>query len=211
MSDPSDNLNASRTQRAFGTFVRINVDCVGGRWYKWEQVFDRTSVRNGHQFPEVEETDMSSTTMSRAAMGPGLAPVIQLPARPGVGSGVAEQLRQWGGEISNVEVATGPWRLTLRGRVAVVVAAVLAVLAVLSVIQVATAGESTSANQVVLVAAQQQSDTVVVKAGDTLWSIATREMPNRDPREAVVALREANGITGGEITAGQRLHLPTRH
>lgn len=141
---------------------------------------------------------MSSTT--------GIAPVIQLPVR----TGVAEQLRQWGGEISEVEVAVGPWRLTRRGRVAMVMAAVLAVLVVLSVVQVISASTSTSANQVVLVAAQQQSNSVVVKPGDTLWTIATREMPGLDPREAVVALREANGITGGEIVAGQRLQLPRR-
>ena len=142
---------------------------------------------------------MTSTTMGR-----GLAPVIQLPG----GAGVADQLRQWGGEISNVEVAPGPWRLTRRGRFAVALAAVLVVLIALSVAQVVSANTSTSANQVTLVAAQQQVDTVVVKPGDTLWSIATREMPGRDPREAVVALRKANGVTGGEISAGQRLQLP---
>ena len=151
---------------------------------------------------------MSTTTMRTAGRGRGLAPVIRFPVGPGLGSGVAEQLRQWGGEISNVEVASGPWRLTRRGRVAAVLAAVLVAVAILSVVQVAGATKSTSANQVALVAAQQQSDTVVVKPGDTLWSIASREMPNRDPREAVVALREANGIDGGEIAAGQRLHLP---
>ena len=152
---------------------------------------------------------MSSTMMS-TTMGPGLAPVIHLPVRTGASVGMAGQLRQWGGEISDVKVAAGPWRLTRRGRVAVVLAAVLAALAVLSILQVAAAGQSTGANQVTLVAAQQQSETVVVRSGDTLWAIATREMPNRDPREAVVALREANGIAGGEIAAGQRLHLPQR-
>lgn len=147
---------------------------------------------------------MSTTT--------GIAPVIQLPVRAGLRAGdrtgVAEQLRQWGGEISGVEVAQGPWRLTRRGRLAVVMVAVIAVLAALSVVQVFSASASTSANQVALVAAQQQSDTVVVKSGDTLWSIATREMPGMDPREAMVALRKANGISGGEIVAGQRLQLP---
>lgn len=152
---------------------------------------------------------MSSTTISTTigtTISAGLAPVIQLPVR----SGLAGQMRQWGGEISNVEVASGPWRLTRRGRLAAVLLAVLAALVVLSVVQVAGASKSTSANKVVLMAAQQQSDSVVVRSGDTLWSIATREMPNQDPREAVVALRKANGITGGEISAGQRLTLPSR-
>lgn len=153
---------------------------------------------------------MSSTTSTTPLTGFArgfareLAPVIQFPR----GGAAPHPLRQWGGEISSVEVAPGPWRLTRRGRVAVVLVAVVAVLAVLSVVQVVGASTSTSANKVALVAAQQQSDVVVVRPGDTLWSIAAREMPGRDPREAVVAIRQANGIASGEIAPGQRLHLP---
>ena len=108
------------------------------------------------------------------------------------------------------EVTAGPWRLTRRGRLAALLGGLLVVMAVLSMVQVAGAATSTSANQLALVAAQEQEHTVTVRPGDSLWSIATRALPHMDPREAVVALRKANNISGGEIVAGQKLVLPPR-
>ena len=46
-----------------------------------------------------------------------------------------------------------------------------------------------------------------VRAGDTLWSIATRHFAG-DPREGVWELRERNHLTGATIRPGQRLILP---
>jgi Tfp pilus assembly protein FimV len=45
----------------------------------------------------------------------------------------------------------------------------------------------------------------VVQPGDTLWSIAERIAPDRDPRPVVDALRRANG--GPDLQAGDRLRL----
>jgi LysM domain len=45
----------------------------------------------------------------------------------------------------------------------------------------------------------------IVQPGDTLWSIASEIAPDRDPREVVDALREANG--GPELEVGDRLTL----
>ena len=47
----------------------------------------------------------------------------------------------------------------------------------------------------------------VVESGDTLWSIARRVAPGRDPRPVVDALVEANDLRGG-IQAGQELSVP---
>jgi LysM repeat protein len=48
-----------------------------------------------------------------------------------------------------------------------------------------------------------------VRAGDTLWTIARREVgPEGDPRPFVADLRRANGITTSAIGAGQTLVLP---
>ena len=49
--------------------------------------------------------------------------------------------------------------------------------------------------------------TYVVEPGDTLWSIARRVAPGRDPRPVVDALVEANGLRGG-LKAGQELSIP---
>lgn len=50
--------------------------------------------------------------------------------------------------------------------------------------------------------------TVMVRAGDTLWSIARRSEPGSDPRAVMDAIAAANGVRGGDLLAGQRLLLP---
>ena len=47
----------------------------------------------------------------------------------------------------------------------------------------------------------------VVESGDTLWSIARRVAPSRDPRPVVDGLIEANDLRGG-LQAGQELSIP---
>jgi hypothetical protein len=49
--------------------------------------------------------------------------------------------------------------------------------------------------------------TYVVEPGDTLWSIARRVAPGRDPRPVVDGLIEANNLRGG-LQAGQELSIP---
>jgi hypothetical protein len=49
--------------------------------------------------------------------------------------------------------------------------------------------------------------TYVVEPGDTLWSIARRVAPGRDPRPVVDGLIEANDVRGG-LQAGQELSIP---
>jgi Tfp pilus assembly protein FimV len=46
----------------------------------------------------------------------------------------------------------------------------------------------------------------VVRPGDTLWDIAMRLAPDRDPRAVTAALERAAG--GTTIRAGQRIVLP---
>ena len=49
--------------------------------------------------------------------------------------------------------------------------------------------------------------TYVVESGDTLWSIARRVAPGRDPRPVVDRLIEANDLGDG-LRAGQELSIP---
>jgi Tfp pilus assembly protein FimV len=49
--------------------------------------------------------------------------------------------------------------------------------------------------------------TYVVESGDTLWSIARRVAPGRDPRPVVDGLIEANNLRAG-LQAGQELSIP---
>ncbi len=52
------------------------------------------------------------------------------------------------------------------------------------------------------------SSTVVVQAGDTLWSIAASHYPADDVRARVDDIEQANGLSGPVIRVGQTLQLP---
>jgi LysM repeat protein len=48
----------------------------------------------------------------------------------------------------------------------------------------------------------------VVQPGETLWQLAGKADPERDPREVVDRLIRANELDGGRIIPGQELFLP---
>jgi LysM repeat protein len=50
--------------------------------------------------------------------------------------------------------------------------------------------------------------TVVVQPHDTLWSIATRTSPRRDPYAAVAEIQRLNNIDGYVVHPGETLVLP---
>lgn len=52
------------------------------------------------------------------------------------------------------------------------------------------------------------STAVVVRAGDTLWSIAHSVAPDRDPRDVVAALRARNHLSSAGLRPGERLAVP---
>lgn len=52
--------------------------------------------------------------------------------------------------------------------------------------------------------------TAEVRPGDTLWSIAERELPGRDPVRAVEEIRRLNRMADYTVHAGQRVLLPGR-
>ena len=48
----------------------------------------------------------------------------------------------------------------------------------------------------------------VVRAGDTLWSIATRLAPGQDPRPVADAIQTANHLDPGALVPGQSIVIP---
>ncbi|HEY3738139.1 MAG TPA: LysM peptidoglycan-binding domain-containing protein [Jatrophihabitans sp.] len=91
-----------------------------------------------------------------------------------------------------------PLRLTRRG-ITVLVGFVLAV-GVLLVTVAAVSGPPGTQGAGASVPAE-----VTVQPGDTLWAIASRLAPNRDPRAEIADLQQVNGISGVELIAGQVL------
>lgn len=55
-----------------------------------------------------------------------------------------------------------------------------------------------------------QPTVVVVQPDDTLWSIASRHLPGRDPYQAVDEIRRLNGLSDHVIHPGQQLLVPAR-
>jgi hypothetical protein len=93
-----------------------------------------------------------------------------------------------------------PLRLTQRGRAVVLTFFI---------------GMSTAASAFLLATASRADDpasgpaqSVVVQQHDTLWSIATRTAPRRDPYAAVAEIQKINNLDGYVVHPGQTLALP---
>ena len=93
-----------------------------------------------------------------------------------------------------------PLRLTRRGRV-VVLAFFVLMASLASAILLATASRADGREA-------GPAPTVVVQRDDTLWSIATRTAPDRDPYAAMAEIKRLNGIRGYVVHPGQHLELP---
>jgi nucleoid-associated protein YgaU len=93
--------------------------------------------------------------------------------------------------------AAPPLRLTRRGVVASGVAVAVAAIGLVWLAWSSAPGTATHAPRV--------PATVTVQSGDTLWSIAGRVAPGRDPRDEVVRLQRINHLDGVGLAAGQVL------
>jgi fermentation-respiration switch protein FrsA (DUF1100 family) len=90
-------------------------------------------------------------------------------------------------------------RLTRRGRAVVVLLVLL--LAGMAGAFAASEGQAADPNG--------PAPTVVVRSGDTLWSIAARYAPGRDPFATIDEIRRLNSLTGYTVPVGVRLTLPS--
>ena len=93
-----------------------------------------------------------------------------------------------------------PVRLTRRGR-AVVLAFFVLMASLASAVLFTTASRASDPDT-------GPAPTVVVQPHDTLWSIATRAAPRRDPYAAVADIRRMNDLQGYVVHPGQTLKLP---
>jgi hypothetical protein len=91
-------------------------------------------------------------------------------------------------------------RLTRRGR-AVMLAFFLLMASLASAVLFTTASRASDPDT-------GPAPTVVVQPHDTLWSIATRTAPRRDPYAAVAEIQRLNGLDGYVVHPGETLILP---
>jgi hypothetical protein len=104
--------------------------------------------------------------------------------------------------------APAPLRLTRRGRVVVATLLVTLIAAIGLVIAVAAAGGAQAASPGRPGVGHQGMHEIVVRSGQTLWSIASAAEPTADPRLVVQQIMAANKMTTSDIAAGQLLWVP---
>jgi LysM domain len=103
------------------------------------------------------------------------------------------------------EVPAVPLRLTRRGRAVVVVAVALLV----TVISLLAAGAVQATSHAPPTgAARQNLVQVVVRPGQSLWSVAESTDPDQDPRAVIQQIVELNGLGSDVVSAGQQLWVP---
>ena len=101
--------------------------------------------------------------------------------------------------------AVAPLRLTRRGRV--VIAAVAVLLATTLMLVASGAAQATN-HSVPPRVAEQDLTQVVVRPGQSLWSVAENADPDADTRLVIEQIIELNGLSGDVVLAGQRLWVP---
>jgi LysM repeat protein len=89
-------------------------------------------------------------------------------------------------------------RLTRRGRVVLIGLFLLLVATIAVVLSPAARGADPTG----------PVPTVVVQPGDTLWSVAAKHRPSRDPYAMIREIRRLNGMSDNIVHAGQELALP---
>lgn len=98
--------------------------------------------------------------------------------------------------------AAAPLRLTRRGRLLLAVAALLVLTGLLLSVGLVRAGSAVAGDGAPATA------TVVVGAGETLWAIADRVDPERDPRAVIADIVALNDLSGHVVLPGQSLVVP---
>lgn len=130
---------------------------------------------------------------------PVVSPAVSPVASPGT-SGARRPGRRGHLRLVPPAAPSAPLRLTRRARL-VRTTALLTLAAGL----VASVGVARAAGPTGL---PQAPRAVVVHAGESLWQIASAELPGMPVADAVARIQLANGMSTGQIRAGERLLIP---
>ena len=133
-----------------------------------------------------------------AAPRPAAAPRLPAALRPSAAPHPAPR-------TPATQPAASPLRLTRRGRVVVAGLAVLLVSALSLLVAGAALATSRAAP---LSAAGHGLGQVVVRPGQSLWSVAESADPDADTRLVIQQILELNALHGDTVFAGERLWVP---
>jgi hypothetical protein len=112
------------------------------------------------------------------------------------------------GSVGGAQPQRAPLRLTRRGRLVVTVLLVAVFSAAVLLLTALVSGRAQATNHGEPRAGYQGMHKIVVRPGQTMWSIAAAAEPTADPRSVVQEIMSANALDGPGITAGQLLWVP---
>jgi hypothetical protein len=112
------------------------------------------------------------------------------------------------GSVSCAQVSRAPVRLTRRGRLVVTVLLVAVFSVAVLLVTALVSGRAQATNHGQPRAGYQGMHQIVVRPGQTLWSIAASADPTADPRNVVQQIMAANALGTSSIAAGQLLWVP---
>jgi hypothetical protein len=131
------------------------------------------------------------------------------PVGPVRGAGTAGPARGAGtAGPSRSSAAAGPVRLTRRGRIVVAVFLAVVTVAIAGLVWFVVAGQAQAASHLKRTGTGGGLERVVVRPGQTLWSIATAADPSADPRVVIQEIIGQNGLGSTALQAGQVLWVP---
>jgi hypothetical protein len=111
--------------------------------------------------------------------------------------------------VGSGDARGGGLRLTRRGRFVLAVFAVLAAVGLVTLFWLTAAGGAQASSHGLRPGAPYRGMAqVVVRPGQTLWSIAQRAEPAADPRIVVQQIIEFNALSGPVIQPGESLWVP---
>src|SRR5215469_6871962 len=116
--------------------------------------------------------------------------------------------RQRSAPATHGRAASAPVRLTRRGRIVVAAFLVAVLSVVVFLLTTLTSGRAQATNHGAPRAGYAGMHQVVVRPGQTLWSIAAAADPAADPRNVVQDIMSANALGSPTIKAGQLLWVP---
>jgi len=111
-------------------------------------------------------------------------------------------------ERRQASASRAPIRLTRRGRVVVASLLVTGLTVCALLLSLLASGGAQATNHGLPRAGYQGMRQIVVRPGQTLWSIASAAEPSADTRVVVQEIMTANALTSVNISAGQLLWVP---
>jgi LysM domain len=194
---------------------------VGGRIYRPGQraPFPGDPERSESARPPRGEGARATATASRVAAD-GCQPSVRPAGRrsadarvPAVAQPVAARprairLSREGGAVTASARPAG-LRLTRRGRIVVAAIGLVAALAISALAWLAVAGQAQASSHARPgVPPASGLVRVIVRPGQTLWSIAVHAEPSADPRAVIQEITDLNSLGSPAIHAGQVLWVP---